>query len=568
MYGVSEQGVGAWLVVHRFDGGAETRLAVEPPLRPARSLGGGSWAAAPDGSWVVYVAIDGDLWWQPIDGAPARRLTQVGDGRGAMCPVVAPDGDAVVYVVDMEEVRCIRCSTGVDVRLDDASADFVLDPWVDATTSTVQWTAWNVPAMPWDHGRVQCATLDGVLADVIEVPAAVQQPRTMPDGRSVCIRDDEGWLDLWIDGRPVLRDSVEHAGPTWGPGQCSYAVSPDGTRVAVTANEGGFGRLRVVDLRSGEQHDLGRGVHGQVSWAGDRIAALRTGARTPTQVVVYDAVSSQRTVVSVGPVGEWTDDELPEPELVELASDDGAPLHARLFRAGGSDRLLVWLHGGPTDQWQVTWMPRIAHWCSRGWNVLVPDHRGSTGHGRTYQQALQGRWGELDVADTLAVVRHAHAVGLGSPSSTVVMGGSAGGFTALESIAADPARFAAGVVLYPVTDLADLAERSHRFERHYTDGLVGPLPQTAELHRERSPLHHVERYVSTPLLVLHGENDPVVPVDQSLSFVSRLAALGGIVELKVYAGEGHGFRRREHQLDEYHRISRFLDGHVRIASQS
>ena len=66
--------------------------------------------------------------------------------------------------------------------------------------------------------------------------------------------------------------------------------------------------------------------------------------------------------------------------------------------------------------------------------------------------------------------------------------------------------------------------------------------------------------------MLHGETDPVVPVEQSLAFVSRLAALGGTVELKVYAGEGHGFRRREHQLDEYLRIGRFLDGHVRIAS--
>ena len=189
-----------------------------------------------------------------------------------------------------------------------------------------------------------------------------------------------------------------------------------------------------------------------------------------------------------------------------------------------------------------------------------------SGHGRAYQQAMQGRWGALDVADTLAAVRHAHGAGLGAPSTTVVMGGSAGGFTALGAVAADPTLFAACVVAYPVTDLVDLAERSHRFERHSTDGLVGPLPEAEAVYRERSPLQHVERFTRTPLLVLHGDTDPVVPVEQSLAFVSRLAALGGTVELKVYAGEGHGFRRREHQLDEYLRIGRFLDGHVRIAS--
>ena len=244
---------------------------------------------------------------------------------------------------------------------------------------------------------MQRTSLVGGPCEAIEGSAAVQQPRTMPDGRQVCVRDDDGWLDVWIDGRPVLRDATEHAGPTWGPGQRSYAVSPDGTHVAFTANERGFGRLRVVCLATGEVRELGRGVHGQVSWECDRISALRSGARTPTQVVVYDAHSGERTVVEVGPVGEWIDDELVEPELVEIATDDGAVVHARLYRADASTRVLVWLHGGPTDQWLVTWMPRIAHWRSRGWNVLVPDHRGSTGHGRAYQQAMQGRWGALDV---------------------------------------------------------------------------------------------------------------------------------------------------------------------------
>ena len=101
-----------------------------------------------------------------------------------------------------------------------------------------------------------------------------------------------------------------------------------------------------------------------------------------------------------------------------------------------------------------------------GWNVLVPDHRGSTGHGRAYQQALTGRWGELDVADTAAVLEHAHAAGWADPAHTVLMGASAGGFTVLGVLARHPHLAAAAVVSYPVSDLADLAERSHRFERH------------------------------------------------------------------------------------------------------
>jgi dipeptidyl aminopeptidase/acylaminoacyl peptidase len=146
------------------------------------------------------------------------------------------------------------------------------------------------------------------------------------------------------------------------------------------------------------------------------------------------------------------------------------------------------------------------------------------------------------------------------------MGGSSGGFTALGAVAAEPTLFAAAVVLYPVTDLTDLAERSHRFERHYADSLIGPLPTMADEYRARSPIAHAGRYVATPTLILHGDADPVVPVEQSRAFVDRVRAAGGDVELHVYAGEGHGFRQRLNQLDEYRRIAGFLARHVPLAS--
>jgi dipeptidyl aminopeptidase/acylaminoacyl peptidase len=224
--------------------------------------------------------------------------------------------------------------------------------------------------------------------------------------------------------------------------------------------------------------------------------------------------------------------------------------------------MLCWLHGGPTDQWQVTFMPRVAYWRALGWNVLVPDHRGSTGHGRDYQQMLHGRWGDLDVTDTVDAIAHAQACGWGSPAHTAIVGSSAGGFTALGAVAAAPHVVAAAIVAYPVTDLLDLAERSHRFERHYTESLVGPLPDAAPLYDARSPYNFVERLKDTPLLVMHGDNDPVVPVDQSRAFVQRCVEVGGDVEFVVYEGEGHGFRRAENQLDEYRRTQAFLGTHV------
>jgi dipeptidyl aminopeptidase/acylaminoacyl peptidase len=552
---------GAVLVVHSLTHGHLRTLGEVPGVRAGRGMGGGAWCFTPDGGGVVHVGSDGNLWSQSIDGGHARQLTDQGPDRGASGPVMSPDGRLIAFTVDTAEVYVLDVGASRTRRVDEGDDDFVLDPsW--SADGWLHWVGWNVPDMPWDR-TIEHGWHPGGERHRLDHPSAVHQIRG-----EWSINDQLGFANLWRGGAPFLHEPFEHAGPTWGPGARSYAPSPDGRSVAFTRNEGGFGRLLEADVATGEVHERARGVHGQLSWVGHHLAALRSGARTPTQVVVYDTVTWARTVVAVGPDGEWAADELVEPELVDIETTDGN-VHARLYPAAAAEgKLIVWIHGGPTDQWQVTWMPRIEFWRSRGWHVLVPDHRGSSGYGRDYQRALRGRWGELDIADVIAATEWAHAHGLAHSDGTVVMGGSSGGFTALGVVAHSRNSFAAAVVSYPVTDLVDMAERSHRFERHYTDSLVGPLPESATVMRERSPLSFAQLLVRTPLLVLHGDVDPVVPVHQSRVLVERVRAAGGVVELHVYPGEGHGFRQRDHQLDEFHRIEGFLSRHVRVASAS
>ncbi|CAN5253339.1 prolyl oligopeptidase family serine peptidase [soil metagenome] len=551
--------------------GPELVVTSEPSPRPARTYAGGTFDWLPDGSGFVYAAVDGSLWLQPLEGTPPRQVAEHGP---AAAPAVSPDGRRVAYVVDDHHVAVgfLEPDGAWPLRLS-VGADFCLDPAWSPDGRQVAWHEWDVPAMPWDSSRIVVRTADGS-DEVGSVSGgegiAVQQPRYSSTGRLGHLSDESGWLNVRAGadaGRGLPEEACEHGGASWGHGQRSFAWSPDGSALAVCRNEGGFGSLGLVDVAGAEMRELAQGVHGGLSWAGGRLAAVRSGARTPTQIVVHsgDALD-RRLVVARGPLAGFDDAGLVEPEMVSWEGDDGAEILGRLYRPattphGEPPPLISWVHGGPTGQMQVEFNPRVAYWVDRGWAVLVPDHRGSTGHGRAFTQALAGRWGELDVADVAAGLRAAGAQGWGHRQRMVAMGGSAGGFTVLNLLAEHPECCAAGVDLYGVGDLFELDERTHRFEAHYLHSLVGRLPEAAEHYRDRSPVNRLDA-ITAPLLILQGGDDQVVSLAQSQAVADGLRSRGCTVELHVYEGEGHGWGRPETVIDELERTEAFLVRHV------
>ena len=345
-------------------GGPERVVGVAGPDDPLPQLG---WGAAPfdwlpDGSGLVIAARDGNLWLQPFPGGTARRLTDQPVGRSAGSPVVSPNGRSIAYVVDLAEIRLVGLDGSV-LPAPPIEADFVNDP-VWSPSGALAWQQWSVPAMPWDDAWIGCwDPSSGLVRQLGAAGRQAQQPRYATDGRLWSLRDDTGWLTCWVDDHPAVSDTCEHGNPTWGPGQRSFAPSPDGRRVAYNRNEGGFGRLCVASPASGEVVELGRGVHTQLEWRGSTITALRSGARTPVELVAFEldrsteGSATRRTLVHGAPLG-WDAVELTEPESVDWPADDGVSIAGRLYRAGRADgRLLCWLHGGPTDQWQVGFHP-------------------------------------------------------------------------------------------------------------------------------------------------------------------------------------------------------------------
>ena len=407
--------------------------------------------------------------------------------------------------------------------------------------------------MAWDGGFIRLRGADGEIRTVDGADdVSVAQPRFSPGGDLLAyVSDRSGWWNLWLSEigsgqtRQLLSEEAEHGGPIWGPGGMRFAWSPDGREIAFIRSSGGFSGIHVVTVATGASRPVGPqdGSVSALSWspAGDRLATLWGNASCPTRLVTLDAASGEMTVVADGAPAGFEAAATPAPEAISWSTPDGARAHGLLYHPPGVDRppLLSLVHGGPTGHAEAGFNPRTSFWVDRGWAVLQVNYRGSTGYGRAYHQALRDQWGVHDVTDTVSGARSLADRGVVDGARMAVMGGSAGGFTVLLCLALHPDVFAAGVDLYGVADLFKLAEETHRFEAHYLDTIVGPLPEQYRRYVDRSPLAVADR-IRSPLLILQGDKDEVVPLNQSQAILDKLRARGVEVELKVYEGEGAG----------------------------
>ena len=217
--------------------------------------------------------------------------------------------------------------------------------------------------------------------------------------------------------------------------------------------------------------------------------------------------------------------------------------------------LLVCVHGGPTSERALTWDAQAQYFSTRGWHYLTVNHRGSTGYGREYQNALQGNWGVLDIQDACTGATHLIDSGMADPKRLVITGGSAGGYSTLMALTQQPDFWAAGISLYGIGDMYELRLGSHRFEVNYEQWLIGKLPETGPLWKERSPLTHVKN-IRAPVLLFHGTDDKAVPHQQSVDFAQAVRQNGGIAEVVSYPGEGHGFVREATRRDVIEKMER------------
>jgi dipeptidyl aminopeptidase/acylaminoacyl peptidase len=556
-------------------GGPAIRLTSDPPAAPVAAYAGGFYTVSRE--TIVYQGADRALYRMPASGGHGKRLAT--GGASVSAPAFSPDGQQIAYVADdgtTSDIGILAVDGASWPRKLNAPADFVADPVWSPDGRRLAWVEWSVPNMAWDESRVVICDLRTGERRVVmgEAEVSATLPQWSPDGKTLTFMCDQGgYVNLWrargdgTERRPWIEESFEHAGPTWGSGQSAFAWAPNRKAVAYLHNEAERNQLRVLDVATGASRALGdpHATYSGLRWAprGTGLLALRQRPTLAPAVVVLDTATGEERVLASAALGGLAGDEFVEPESITWQAGDGLTIHGVLYRptelgVGAHPPLLVSVHGGPTGQSGAVWSPVIQYFVQRGWAVLAPNARGSSGYGRAYIQALRDEWGGADMADVLAGIEHVCGEGWADAGRVVIWGGSAGGYSALLLPALYPDHFKAAVSLFGVSDLFGLARTTHRLEAHYLDRIVGPLPETAARYRERSPVYRVASF-GAPVLMLQGDKDVAVTPDQAQAMVDALRAAGKSCILHVYEGEGHGWQRAATTRDYIERMDGFLE---------
>jgi len=332
-------------------------------------------------------------------------------------------------------------------------------------------------------------------------------------------------------------------------------AGPD--RIVCTYSTNGLGRLAVVDLAAERLRPLDTPFTeiGAVRAEGDRVAFLGGAPSVPGCVVALNFRSGAHRIEKKSTdILDRTDLRIAEylttVRPVEFPTAGGKTAFGLFYPPFNPDAaapaderppVVVEVHGGPTAAASSTFSLHNQFWTSRGIAVLDVNYGGSTGFGREYRERLYGNWGVVDVEDCINGVRFLGGRRIAEEKSAVITGGSAGGYTTLAALAFHDF-FAGGASHYGVSDVAALARDTHKFESRYLDWLIGPYPEKEALYRERSPLFHADR-VSKPVIFFQGDEDAVVPPNQTEMMVNALRRSGNPVGYFLFAGEQHGFRK-------------------------
>lgn len=488
--------------------------------------------------------------------------------------IASQDGSALIAVRErhekngevINELVLISLIQSLDPIVLAQGHDFFASPTLSPDGRRLSWISWDHPQMPWDGTELHEARLQGnhlVDENVIcgGVEESVLQPRYLDSNTLLYVSDRSGWWNLYSHQcgthKPLLRMDAEFAVPMWTFGMSTYQPTPGGS-IVVTWSKLGHSHLGVLTPSQEGEWTL-REISTPWTYLGaltlighNRVATIAGSATAPLTVTIIDLASGASDMVRPSQAMILDQDAIAQPQAIEFPTNDELTAHGFYYPPTNPDfaapegtcpPLIVRSHGGPTGQSLAEFDTDLQYWTSRGFAVVSVNYGGSTGYGRQYRERLKGAWGIVDLNDCVNAALYLVSQGLADENSLLIRGGSAGGYTTLCALTFRQT-FAAGASYFGVGDLGALARDTHKFESRYLDGLIGPYPQREDLYEERSPILHTD-LLRTPMIILQGLEDKVVPPAQAEAMVEALRTNAVPFAYLPFEGEQHGFRKAE-----------------------
>lgn len=552
-------------------------------VRGTVGYGGGSFDCRENA--VSFCEKDGSIWFfEPRTHHPFIQVVS-GSLRTSSCKI-SPNKKTILYIFEKAETNGIGIA---DIQMPDDSAqlatgaDFYMQPTWHPQGNLIAWVEWDHPHMPWDASRIKLGQLDNAQSRLIDEKyidgaeaQSANQPLFSPDGNYLSFIQRNGeWDDLVLYNlntkektTVVQGDGFHLRMPDWIQGLHSYQWTPDSQTILFIKYHFGTASLEQVNIHTHKRKIIQSDPYiwlSQLDISGNGKTGALIGQTTSNcdQVVLIDLVKGNIQK----PELRKKEMACPSPQMVTFLNREGIKGYAWFYPArengkgNGQPPCLIKIHSGPTSLKHAGYSPETEFFQLHGFSVAHINYRGSVSFGYSYQYALERKWGDAEIEDTLDMIDILVKIGLITKDRLAVMGSSAGGFSVLQLLIKHPGLFKAAICSYAVSDLVDDAKNTHKFEKYYHRFLTGNFPEEEARFIARSPITHLE-YIKDPVAIFHGKDDPVVSVQQSEKIYRVLRKNNIPSSLMVFEEEGHGFRQSKNIDSYYQAIIQFLNSYL------
>lgn len=534
---------------------------------------------------VMLVAADSggseldQLYLLSQDGAEFTALTKKPEAM-YRASLWSPDGQRIIYASNERDARYFdiyeRTMASGEVRLawQQDSTNFPAAYSPDGTQAVITRAYSNTFSQLFllDIASGEARALTPETADG---PSEFSYPAWASDSSGLYVVSNRGrnflnlaWLDLATNELTYLRDDqwdIEF-----------IKLSQDKRHLALVLNEDGYSRLELFDVSQGWQArrelpvpSLERqSVLVEASWSRDgrRVALTQISAGSPMDIWIWDLEQQILWQATRSSLGGIPRENFVEPKLVHYPTFDEREIPAFFFlprdKPAQGLPVVINVHGGPEGQARPIFNAVNQYLAAQGYAVLAPNVRGSSGYGHEYMSLDDVRKRMDSVADLQHAALWLRASGIADPERIVVMGGSYGGFMVLSAITTYPDLWAAAIDIVGIANFVTFLENTHPWRRRLRESEYGSLENDREFLEEISPIRRVDQ-ITAPLFVIHGANDPRVPIGEAEQIVAALRQRQVPVEYLRFEDEGHGLVKRANRLVAYPAIARFLDEYVK-----